>query len=70
MVSGRAGAAQLGPVRSGRVLGKGQREGRSLGLGRLATGDGQGPGLGLRAATGVARRGSRGRVLGAQVTGN
>lgn len=38
MVRGRAGAAQVGPVRSGRVLGKGQREGRSLGVG--ATGSG------------------------------
>lgn len=38
MVSGRAGAAQLGPVRSGRVLGKGQREGRSLGLGAAGSG--------------------------------
>lgn len=70
MVSGRAGAAQLGPVRSGRVLGKGPRKGRSLGVGAAGRGEGWGSGLGILAATGVARRGSCRRVLGAQVTGN
>lgn len=73
MVSGRA--RRGGPARPGSVR-PGSRErtaGRTEpGWGRAARrgGGGRGQGLGTRGAAGVTPRGSRERVVGAQVTGN
>lgn len=70
MVSGRARAAQLGPVRSGPALRKGQEGWKPGEEGGLAVAGGGGRGPRERPAAGVVRRGSGKGVPGAQVTGN
>lgn len=68
MVSGRVRAAQLGPVRSGPVLGLGRVEGQIPGEAR--SGRRRKTGSPSTTCGGRGSAGSRERVLGAQVTGN